>query len=66
MRQTSKHFLDTNYKKEPGFISASISLTGWLEFHQNIVNRIIQFGKVEVEGEKGCKEDRDVRHRRQK
>lgn len=48
MRQTSKHFLDTNYVKKLSVISASVSLIGWLDFHQ-LVNRWDESGGT------GCK-----------
>lgn len=51
MRQTSKHFLDTNYVKEPSVIFASVSLIGWLDFHQ-LVNRWNESGGIRCEAEK--------------
>lgn len=50
MRQTSKHFLDTNYVKKLSVIYASVSLIGWLDFHQ-LVNRWDESGDTECEVE---------------
>lgn len=51
MRQTSKHFLDTNYVKKLSVIAASVSLIGWFDFHQ-LVNRWDGSGGTGCEVEK--------------
>lgn len=51
MRQTSKHFLDTNYVKKPSVIFASVSLIVWFDFHQ-LVNRWNESGGTRCEAKK--------------
>lgn len=51
MRQTSKHFLDTNYVKKPSVIFASVSLIVWFDFHQ-LVNRWNESGGTRSEAKK--------------